>query len=337
MAQIDEIDEREKTAAARGPDLLARPFEESRTHLHAVAYRMLGSASEADDAVQEAWLRLHRADTSGVENLRGWLTTVVARVCLDMLRSRKAHPEDPLGDDVGAPADADEGTGDPEKNTLLVEALGPALLVVLEALAPTERLAFVLHDLFGVSFDEIAVMVGRSPVAARQLASRARRRVRGAAAGAGTGSGAGSGAGHGAGAAASRVGPEGDPARRRAIVDAFLTATRAGDFEALLALLDPDVVVRADAAAVRLGATSELRGAPAFVKAFGGRARGARRAEVDGVAAATWAPGGRPRVVFAFTIAADTDRILAIDLVADPERLEKLDVRLLEPEPPPRE
>ena len=258
---------------------LAERFEANRTHLRAVAYRMLGSLSEADDAVQEAWLRLSRSDTSGVENLGGWLTTVVARVCLDMLRSRKSRREEPLGAHVPDPIVSREDGIDPEHEALLADSVGLALLVVLETLAPAERLAFVLHDMFAVPFDEIAPIVGRSPTAARQLASRARRRVQGAA-----------------------TVPDADLTRQREVVDAFLAASRGGDFDALLAVLDPDVVLRADRAAVQAGASREVRGAAAVAKTFSGRARFAQPALVNGAVGAVWAPGGRPRVVFGFTI-----------------------------------
>jgi RNA polymerase sigma-70 factor (ECF subfamily) len=280
---------------------LAERFEENRTHLRAVAYRMLGSVMEADDAVQEAWLRLSRTDTSGVENLGGWLTTVVARVCLDMLRSRTARREEPLAADERGSAAAGDDTVDPVREALLADSVGPALLVVLETLAPAERLAFVLHDMFDLPFDEIASIVGRSPAAARQLASRARRRVRGA------------------GAA-----PEADRAHQRAVVEAFLAASRSGDFEALLAVLDPDVVARADGAAVRMGASAEVRGAAAVAGTFAGRARAARPALIDGVPGLVWARDTRPQVVFEFTI--DEGRIVAIDLLADPGVLEGLDL-----------
>ena len=226
-------------------DTLGRPFEESRPHLRAVAYRMLGSLSEADDAVQEAWLRLSRSDTSEVENLKGWLTTVVARVCLDMLRSRKARPEDPVGPQSPEPTVGREGPIDPEQEALLADSVGLALLVVLDRLNPAERLAFVMHDMFAVPFEEIAPIVGRSPAAARQLASRARRRVQG-------------------GPAVS----DADLARQREVVDAFLAALRGGDFDALLAVLDPDLVVRIDAAAVAPGAPREVA-----VRGTGRRAR----------------------------------------------------------------
>jgi RNA polymerase sigma-70 factor (ECF subfamily) len=281
--------------------LLAERFEARRPHLRAVAYRMLGSVSEADDAVQEAWLRLSRSDTSGVENLGGWLTTVVARVCLDVLRSRKSRREEPL--DLNGPGPPAEGN-DPEREALLAESVGLALLVVLETLAPAERLAFVLHDMFAVPFDEIAPIVGRTPAAARQLASRARRRVQGAAAV-----------------------PDADRSRQREIVGAFLAASREGKFEALLAMLDPDVVLRADPAAVQVGAAEEVRGAAAVAATFTGRARVAQPAMIDGAPGAVWAPGGKPRVVFAFTIT--QGKIAAIDLLADPDRLLELDLTIL--------
>jgi RNA polymerase sigma factor (sigma-70 family) len=290
-------------------DWLAKRFEENRTHLRAVAYRMLGSPSEAEDAVQEAWLRLNRSDTSGVDNLGGWLTTVVGRVSLDMLRSRKSRreehleerPDRDLPDPVAGPGDA---IG-PEHEALLADSLGPALLAVLETLTPTERVAFVLHDVFGVPFGEIAPVVGRSPNAAKMLASRARRRVRG---GAST--------------------PEADLARQREVVGAFLRASREGDFSALLAVLDPEVVLRADRAAVRLGASGEVRGAQKVAETFSGRAQAARPALIDGAAGAVWAQGGRPRVVFGFTIAGG--KIVGIDMLAEPARLRRLDVTLLE-------
>jgi RNA polymerase sigma-70 factor (ECF subfamily) len=284
-------------------DWLARRFEAHRGHLRAVAYRMLGSSSEADDAVQEAWLRLSRSDTSAVDNLGGWLTTVVARVCLNMLQARTARREDPVGGDLpDAVATRREGD-DPEQQALEADSVGIALLVVLDTLTPAERLAFVLHDLFAVPFEEIAPIVERSPAATRQLASRARRRLQGA------------------------PPPDADLARRRAVVDAFLAASREGDFEALVALLDPGVVLRADRAAVRAGASTEVRGAAAVAGTFSGRARAARSALVDGVPAAVWAAGGRPRVVFGFTI---TDgRIVQIDLLADPDHLARLELAVL--------
>src|SRR5215210_7638732 len=252
-------------------DFLAEQFEENRPHLRAVAYRMLGSLSEADDAVQEAWLRLSRSCTSGVENLGGWLTTVVARICLDMLRSRSSKREEPLGVRVPEPIVSREGGIDPEHEALLADSVGLALLVVLETLTPAERLAFVLHDTFAVPFDEIAPIVGRSPTAARQLASRARRRVRGA-----------------------TPGTVADRTRQRAVVDAFLAAARGGDFEALLAVLDPDVVLRTDRPTLPTGAPRETYGAAAVARrAMVGGARAAPPALVNGAVGVVVAPRGR--------------------------------------------
>jgi RNA polymerase sigma factor (sigma-70 family) len=285
-------------------DWLTEQFEANRAHLRAVAYRMLGSRSEAEDAVQEAWLRLSRADTSGVENLAGWLTTVVARVSLDMLRTRKSRREEAMGELLPEAAERDGEGSSPEHDAEMADAVGPALLVVLDTLAPAERMAFVLHDLFGVPFDEIAVILGRSSDAARQLASRARRRVRGA--------------------SPTR---EADLERQREVVSAFLRASRRGDFEALLTVLDPEVVVRADATAVKIGAAPEVRGATAVLKTFLGRAVGAQPAIINGAAGAAWAPGGQIRAVLSFTVA--NGRVTAIDLVADRERLDQLDVELL--------
>jgi len=290
-------------------DWLARRFEENRSHLRAVAYRMLGSLGEADDAVQEAWLRFSRSDTSGVANLGGWLTTVVARVCLDMLRSRKSRREEPLGaHEPESIVSREDGTS-PEQEALVADSVGLALLVVLETLAPAERLAFVLHDMFAVPFDEIAPIVGRSPTAARQLASRARRRVRGA------------------GTVASA-----DLTRQREVVEAFLAATRSGDFDALLAVLDPDVVRRADAAAVPRGAPRELRGAHAVAKgALAGsqRARSApvALAVVNGSVGVVVAPGGRLSRVITFKIR--SGKIAEIDVLADPARLRQLHLAVL--------
>jgi RNA polymerase sigma factor (sigma-70 family) len=286
-------------------DWLAERFEAHRPHLRAVAFRMLGSPSEADDAVQEAWLRLDRADTSLVDNLGGWLTTVVARVCLDQLRARTSRREEPLDAQLPDPVGNPRSGVDPEEEALLAEGVGQALLVVLDSLTPAERLAFVLHDTFAVPFDQIAAILGRSPAAAKMLASRARRRVQGTAAV-----------------------PDTDPLRQRAVVDAFLAASRGGDFEALMAVLDPEVVVRADRAAVLVGASAEVRGAAVVADTFLGRARFAQPALVDGAVGAVWAPGGRPRVVFGFTIT--DDRIVAIEIVADPERLRRLDLAVLD-------
>jgi RNA polymerase sigma-70 factor (ECF subfamily) len=283
-------------------DLLARRFESNRARLGTIAYRMLGSRTEAEDAVQEAWLRLSR--TGDVENLGGWLTTVVARVCLDMLRTRRSRREESA---EAGPREALAGLttpGDAEQEAVLAESVGLALLVVLDRLTPAERVAFVLHDMFDLSFEEIAPVVGRSVEAARQLASRARRRVRGA-----TGD------------------PAADRGRQRQVVEAFLAASRQGDFDALVALLDPSVVVRADAAAVQSGASPEVRGAADVAKTFAGRARAAQPALVDGLVGLAWAPGGRPRVVFDFLV--EDGRIVAIDLIADPTRLGELELELL--------
>jgi RNA polymerase sigma factor (sigma-70 family) len=285
-------------------DRLARRFEAHRSHLRAVAYQMLGSLSEADDAVQEAWLRLGRTDASAVGNLGGWLTTVVARVCLDMLRARTARREEPLGPHLPDPVVGGEDGLGPEQEALLAEGVGLALLVVLDTLTPAERLAFVLHDLFAVPFEEVAAILGRSGAAARQLASRARRRVRQAA-----------------------PVPDGDLARQRAVVDAFLAAARDGDFDALLGLLDPDVLVRADLGPVPAGASREVRGArPAAEQAlaFSLRARFARPALVNGAAGLVVAAQGRPLSVMAFTVA--EGRIVELDILADPERLRRLEL-----------
>ncbi|MGO8950291.1 MAG: sigma-70 family RNA polymerase sigma factor [Ktedonobacterales bacterium] len=285
---------------------LAEQFEANRSHLQAVAYRMLGSLSEADDAVQESWLHLSRSDTSGIENLGGWLTTVVARICLDMLRSRNSRREESLEAAVSESIESREEGIDPEQEVLLADSVGLALLVVLDTLPPAERLAFVLHDIFAVPFDEIAPIVERSETAARQLASRARRRVRGQRAAADL---------------------DADLTRQRAVVDAFLAASRTGNFEALLTVLDPEVVLRADDAGVAVGAWSGVRGAQDVAKRFAG-VRGARLALMSGAVGAVWAPGGQPRVAFVFTI---TDgKIVAIDFIADPARLRQLDPVILD-------
>jgi RNA polymerase sigma-70 factor (ECF subfamily) len=289
-------------------DWLAERFEANRTHLRAVAYRMLGSLTEADDAVQEAWLRLHRADTSGVDDLRAWLTTVVARLCLDMLRSRSARREQPLGVHLPDPVVGHADAADPEHEAILAEGVGLALLVVLDTLVPAERLAFVLHDMFAVPYDEIAPIVGRSPTAARQLASRARRRVQ-----------------------AVVTLPDADLARQRKVVDAFVAAARGGDFDALVALLDPDVVLRADRGAPPPAGSREVHGAAVVAEqafAFSWLAGFARPALVNGTAGIVAAPGGRPAAVLAFTIA--RDRIVEIDILADPTRLRRLDLAVLD-------
>jgi RNA polymerase sigma-70 factor, ECF subfamily len=289
-------------------DWLAQRFETHRTHLRAVAYRMLGSIGEADDAVQEAWLRLSHSDTSGVQNLGGWLTTVVSRVCLDMLRSRRSRRGAPLGEHPGRRVPdpvVSRGDGiDPEHEALLADGVGLALLVVLETLAPAERLAFVLHDMFAVPFAEIAPIVGRSPAAARQLASRARRRVRGAATSADAGL-----------------------ACQRAAVDAFFAASRGGDFGALLAVLDPDVVLRIDGGAARAGLSREVRGVRAVAEqtlTFSRLSPFVRPALVNGAAGVVVAPRGRPFAVMGFTVR--RGRIAEIDVLADPARLRRLDL-----------
>ncbi|MCF3132911.1 MULTISPECIES: sigma-70 family RNA polymerase sigma factor [Streptomyces] len=272
-------------------EFLARRFEAHRPHLRAVAYRMLGSAAEADDAVQEAWFRLSRSESERVDNLGGWLTTVVGRVCLDMLRSRKSRAEEPLESGPTTPAPA----ADPEQGALLADSVGIALLVVLETLTPAERLAFVLHDLFAVPFEEIGAILGRSSAAARQLASRARRRVQGAPA------------------------PDADLARQREIVDAFLAAARDGDFEGLLEVLDPDVVARTDAG-VTTGAAAVASGATAYAHL----GRLALPVLVDGVTGLVVPGAGRPERALTFTFV--RDRIAVIDIVTDPERLAALDI-----------
>ena len=292
-------------------DWLAERFEEQRGHLRAVAYRMLGSLSEADDAVQEAWLRLSGADTSNVENLGGWLTTVVGRVCLDMLRSRTSRREEPLDAHLPERIVSRADGGDPEQEALLADSVGLALLVVLETLAPAERLAFVLHDMFAVPFEEIAPIVDRSPTAARQLASRARRRVHGM-----------------GGREGESVAPRSELTRQREVVDAFLAAARGGDFDALLAVLDPDVVLRSDRAAQRPGVPAEVRGAAIVAEqAVRGGARAARPVLVNGAVGVIVAPRGRLLIVLDFTIR--DGKIVAIDAIADPERLRQLDLAML--------
>jgi len=282
---------------------LTERFEEHRGHLRTVGYRMLGSLSEADDAVQETWVRLARTDTSDVQNLGGWLTTVMARVCLNVLRSRRTRKEEPLPVHTPDPiVDRDDGV-DPEHQVLLADAVGLALLVVLDALPPAERLAFVLHDMFGVPFDDIAGIVDRSPEAARQLASRARRRVQAAPV------------------------PDADVARQRTVVDAFLAASRDGDFEALLAVLDPDVVLRADTGGgvvPLVGAAAVAGQALTYRRLSGGR----RTVLVNGSIGVLTAPQGRPMAVMAFTISGG--RIVEIDILADPARLATLDLRALD-------
>ncbi len=271
------------------PDWLADRFEAHRTHLRAVAYRMLGSVNEADDAVQEAWIRLSRTDPDELENLGGWLTTVVARICLNMLQARKVRRDEPVGGQLPDSLAADDSV-DPEHQAVLADSVGVAMLVVLDTLAP----------------DDIATILGKSPAAARQLASRARRRVRGGEA------------------------PEdADQSRRQQVVDAFLAASREGDFESLIALLDPDAVCRADAVTVRVGAVAEVRGAAAVAATFAGRAQAAEPALIDGAPGLVWSQAGTPRVVFAFTIN-DDGHVTAIDLLGDPTRLTELDIELLD-------
>jgi RNA polymerase sigma-70 factor (ECF subfamily) len=289
-------------------DQLTEEFESRRPHLRRVAYRLLGSPEEAEDAVQEAWLRLHRSDTSEVTNLGGWLTTVVARISLDMLRARSSRREDltDLPDEPGAgsaPTTISTRTPDPAEQAVLADTVGVALFVVLDRLKPSERIAFVLHDLFGVSFDEIAPVVGTTSAAARQLASRARRRVRGV-----------------------EEDSEGDIAAQRAVVDAFLAAARGGDLSTLLRLLDPGVVLDVDDAAAQTGAVRRV-GAAAVADQFAGRARVARTALVDGAVGAVWSVGGAPRVVFDFVVRGG--RVTGISLLADPDTLAGMDLEVL--------
>jgi len=285
-------------------DVLARRFEQDRTHLLGVAYRMLGSLAEAEDAVQESWLRLSRDGAAEVSNLTGWLTTVVSRVCLDMLRSRESRREESL-DTAFARTSRDTTATSPADEAVLAESVGLALLVVLNALAPAERLAFVLHDMFAMPFEEIAPIIGKSPAAARQLASRARRRVRGG---------------------SPRM--DGDVAEQRRVVDAFVGALRAGDFDGLIAVLDPDFVIRADAFAARSGAPAEVRDPRAWARGaiqYAHLQRFAQPALIDGAVGLVVAPRGRLNRVLIFRIAEGT--VASIDVVADPEHLQRLDVR----------
>ncbi len=272
-------------------DRLAERFEEHRARLTSIARRMLGSRSEADDAVQETWIRLSRTDADEIDDLGRWLTTVLSRVCLNTLQARRSRPEVPLDGEAPEPAGGD----DPEEEVLLADTVGLALLVVLDTLSPAERVAFVLHDVFAIPFEDIAPIVRRNPPATRQLASRARRRVRGG-------------------------DPEAPAGRRRQarLVEAFLAAARGGDFEGLLAVLDPDVVLRADAGVVALGAEPEVHGARA-VAGWCRRARGAVEALLDGEPVLVWVHDGAPRVVYAFTVAGE--RIVGVDLVSDPARV----------------
>ena len=287
-------------------DFLAARFEEHRPHLRSVAYRLLGSLSEADDAVQETWLRLSRSDADEVANLGGWLTTVVGRVALNMLRSRNQRREEPLDVRVPDPVVTRLDGGDPEHEALLADSVGLALLVVLETLTPAERLAFVLHDLFAMPFDEIAAVVGRTEPATRQLASRARRRVQGAA-----------------------PTPDRDRARQREVIDAFLTAARGGDIEGLLAVLDPDVVVRSDGGALR--PSSVVRGSEAVARGavvFAQIAELTRPALVNGAVGAVAMAHGRPLSVAAFTVVGG--KVARLDILSDPERLARIDLTVLD-------
>ena len=288
-------------------DWLAERFEADRAHLRGVAFRMLGSVSEADDAVQEAWIRLSRTDTTEVENLRAWLTTVVGRVCLNMLRSRRTRRESSLETHLPDPIVSPEDGLDPEQEALLGDSVGLALLVVLDALTPAERVAFVLHDVFALPFDDIAPIVGRTPTAARQLASRARRRVQGAPV------------------------PDVDLDGQWAVVDAFLAAARDGDFDRLLAVLDPDVVVRSDGGSARSGMSSLVRGAEAVAAqamSFRRFTETSTRVLVNGIpGGVAWNPDGSPFAVLALTVRGG--RIVAIDVLADPDRLAQLDLTVV--------
>lgn len=293
-------------------DGLTQRFEDARHHLHSVAYRMLGSNSEAEDAVQEAWIRLNRTESDSIDNLGGWLTTVVARVCLDMLRARKASTAESL-DDMLYNA-ADDGSGDPESHFLIADTLGPALLLVLDTLTPTERIAFVLHDLFDLPFDEIAPIIDRTEAAARQLASRARRRVRGG------------------------TTPQANSPQQHAVVAAFLAASREGNFDALINLLHPDIILRADDTAIKISSANKAKGAPAFkpeitgaknvADTFKGRAAGAQLTLVNGVAGATWGMNGKTVVAFCFTV--KDEKITAIDVVMDRKTLDTFSIKAID-------
>ncbi len=291
-------------------EVLASQFEANRPRRQAVAYRMLGSLTEAEDAVQETWIRLNRSDAQSIDNLGGWLTTVLSRVCLGVLRSRRTHHEETIREfDEPEPEQVD-----PEAEVILADTMGPALLLILDALSPSERLAFVLHDLFSVPFEDIAPIVDRSPAAARQLASRARRRVQGR----------------------DEAHP-GDIRRQQQVVEAFLAASRRGDFEALVTLLDPDAVLRADRSAVKAATANRAKGAPllaaevrggrAVANALVGRAQAAQLALIDGSPGAVWAPGGRPRAIFAFRVIGST--ITEIEIVTDPSVVTALQVQPL--------
>lgn len=292
-------------------DGLATCFEETRHHLKSVAYRMLGSVSEAEDAIQETWIRLTRSESENIENLNGWLTTVVARICLDMLRSRKSRREDSL--DESAFDIPDEGSENPETDFILADSIGQALLVMLDTLTPAERIAFVLHDCFDLPFEEIAPIIDRTGDATRQLASRARRRVRG------------------------RASPQENRKLQQEAVSAFLAASRKGDFDALIKLLNPDVILRADEVAVKTAEANKSNGAPQFKReisgargvadTFKGKAAAVQLALVNGIVGATWAPQGKPVVAFCFTL--ENGKISVIDVVMEPEKLADIDIELI--------
>ncbi|HKI95153.1 MAG TPA: sigma-70 family RNA polymerase sigma factor [Gemmatimonadales bacterium] len=285
-------------------ELLAQRFEAHRGHLRAIAYRMLGSSEEAEDAVQEAWLRMSRAGADGVDNLGGWMTTIVGRICLDMLRARKAHREETLDGPGTAPIAGRIHERSPEEDAELADSVGLALLVVLETLEPAERVAFVLHDMFDLPFDDIAPIVGRTPVAARQLASRARRRVRGA--------------------STSGV----DRSRQREVVEAFIAASKSGDFEALVAVLDPDIVARCDAQAIRMGGPAEAHGAATVAGFFKGRAQAAVAGFIDGDVGILVPVKGRMLLVLKVTIGGG--KIAAIDAIADRDALAALELTTMD-------
>lgn len=286
-----------------GHDWLGEQFESYRTHLRAVAYRMLGSQGDAEDAVQEAWLRLSRSDLDAIDNLGGWLTTVVARVSLDMLRKRGSRREEPA--DTHSPDRSLDFASDPEQEAILADSVGAALLVVLDTLTPAERLAFVLHDMFAVPFDEIGAIVNRSPVAAKKLASRARHKVQG-----------------------SDLPTEVDPKLQRAVVDAFLEAARTGEFDKLVAMLDPEIVLEADAAAVRMGSPETVLGAHGVARLFSGRAQGAQPALINGAVGMVGLVNGRTKVAWDFTII--DDKVVHIAMLAVPETLGDLDLTVYE-------
>ena len=285
---------------------LAGQFEADRPHLRAVAFRILGNAEDVDDALQEAWLRLSALDEGGIANLTGWLTTVVSRICLNTLRSRRRHPVAPIEESPGADANADRSARraavSPEEQALLADSMGQALLIVLDRLSPAERICFVLHDTFSVSYEEVGEILGKSPEACRQLASRARRRVRIA------------------------EDPDADPRRQREIVDAFLAAAKTGDFEMLLSLLSPDAELVADAAAIAMGAPARLVGSNDVAVRFSGGAKAARLALIDGLAGLVWSQGGTPNVAFDFTVVAGL--VTRIEMIADLDVLGEIDVEV---------